>query len=171
MPDLVLNLLGTPTLVTREGEPVTPTPGAKAMALLAYLVLERRPQSREALAGLLWGESPEIEARASLRQALKQLRDSLGDVVRADRSLVQLSVPVSCDVTDFRALLDDSPGEAVAFEIPRFLEGFSVRKAPLFDEWVAATRSLLLRQCHDALGRAGREAMAHWRWREAIEMA
>ena len=87
MPAFVLNLLGTPVLATSEGQPVTPGLGGKAMALLAYLQLERRPQSREALAGLLWGESPEVEARASLRQAVKHLRDTLGDVLQADRTV------------------------------------------------------------------------------------
>jgi DNA-binding SARP family transcriptional activator len=171
MPDFLLSLLGPPTLATSQGGPVTPQPGAKAMALLAYLQLERRPQSREALASLLWGESPEVEARASLRQAVKHLRDTLGEAVRADRTLVQLAAPLGCDVTDFRALLDESPVQAAAFEIPRFLEGVSIRRAPLFDEWVSSTRSLLLRQYHDALARAAREAMGQTRWREAMDLA
>jgi DNA-binding SARP family transcriptional activator len=166
-----LTLLGVPVLATSEGSPVTPPLGAKAMALLAYLVLERRPQSREALAGLLWGESPEAEARASLRQALKHLRDVLGDVLHAERALVDLASPISCDVAEFRAALERSPARAAAFDVPRFLDGLSVRKAPLFDEWVAATRSALLRQYYEALRRVAREAMAQWRWRDAVELA
>src|ERR671919_499460 len=101
-----LTLLGVPVLATSEGSPVTPTLGAKAMALLAYLVLERRPHSREALAGLFWGESPDAEARASLRQALKHLRGVLGDVLRANRALIDLASPISCDVVEFRAALE-----------------------------------------------------------------
>ena len=62
-----------------------PQPGGKVLALLTYLVLEPGPHTREELAGLLWGESPEPEARASLRQAIKHLRDALGDIVRSDR--------------------------------------------------------------------------------------
>jgi DNA-binding SARP family transcriptional activator len=171
MPDFVLTLLGSPALATSEGAPVTPPLGGKALALLAYLQLERRPQSREALAGLLWGESPEIEARASLRQTVKHLRDTLGDVLQADRTVLRLREPLACDVTEFRALADDAPARAAAFDIPRFLDGFSVRKAPLFDEWVVVTRGALLRQYHEALGRASREAMAQWRWREAADLA
>lgn len=47
----------------------------KACGLLAYLAL--RPngcETRERLAGLLWSDSSEDQARASLRQCLKQLR-------------------------------------------------------------------------------------------------
>ena len=171
MPGFRLTLLGTPALTTVEGEPVLPLIGAKALALVAYLQLERRPQSREMLAGLLWGESPEVEARASLRQALKHLRDAMGDVLQADRTMVRLATPLACDVTEFRNLQDHAPAQAAAFDIPRFLEGFSVRKAPQFDEWTVLTRGALHRQYHDALGRAAREAMTGWRWREAVELA
>ena len=83
MSAFLLRLFGPPLLATGEAGDGVAQLGAKPLALLAYLVLERRPHSREALAGLLWGESPEVEARASLRQALKQLRDVLGDQVHA----------------------------------------------------------------------------------------
>lgn len=47
----------------------------KASAILAYLALSSTGvESREKLAGLLWSESGEEQARASLRQCLKQLR-------------------------------------------------------------------------------------------------
>src|SRR6185437_12570696 len=71
---IALTLLGLPTLAI-EGRPVVPPPGAKELGLLAYLALTGGSHTREELAGLLWGESPEAEARASLRQALKHLRD------------------------------------------------------------------------------------------------
>ncbi len=151
-----------------DGSPVAPQPGAKALGLLAYLILEPRPHGREELAGLLWGESPEPEARASLRQALKHLRDALGDVVRADRRLVELAGSVSCDVVEFRRLVSEDPGAAVRLEVPRFLSGFSVRHAPAFEEWVSETRAALRHRFVEALRDLAREAMAQRRWREAV---
>lgn len=171
MTDVRLALLGPPLLLGPEGRPIAPQPGGKALALLAYLLLEPRAHTREELAGLLWGESPEAEARASLRQALKQLREALGEALQADRRVVELTSPVGCDVLDFRRLVEQAPREAVAFEIPRFLAGFSVRHAPRFEEWVADTRALLLQAYTAALGRLAREAMGQWRWREAVELA
>ena len=59
----------------------------KALALLVYLVVTTRPQSRDTLAALLWPESDQREARASLRRILHRLREALGDdllVVDAD---------------------------------------------------------------------------------------
>ena len=88
MPIVALTLLGPPSVTLTDGGAIVPQPGAKLLALLTYLVLEQGPHSREELAGLLWGESPEPEARASLRQALKHLRDALGDILGSDRSLV-----------------------------------------------------------------------------------
>jgi DNA-binding SARP family transcriptional activator len=52
---------------------------AKTLALLAFLTLEPdTSHSREKLAALLWGDSPESRARQSLRQALYSLRRALG---------------------------------------------------------------------------------------------
>jgi DNA-binding SARP family transcriptional activator len=171
VPNFSLSLFGAPVLASDEGGPVTPPLGAKPLALLAFLVLERRPQSREALAGLLWGESPETEARASLRQALKHLRGALGEVLHADRTLIELAAPLACDVLEFRAALPQDPARAAGFDVPRFLDGFSIRRAPAFEDWVASTRVTLRRQYHEVLGRLAREAMGQWRWREAVELA
>ncbi len=171
MAGVCLTLLGPPSVRPTEGGRSTPQPGAKEIALLAYLALEPGPHTREELAGLLWGESSETEARASLRQALKHLRTNLGPVIRSDRAVVELAVPLDCDVRDFKRLVHQEPGRALNTEVPRFLAGFSVRHAPQFDEWVASTRRELLRQYEQALGTLAREAMGQWRWREAIELA
>ncbi|MGD8475316.1 MAG: winged helix-turn-helix domain-containing protein [Anaerolineae bacterium] len=72
-----IRFLGPPTL-TKTGHPVR-LHSAKALALLAYLVLEADTiHSREKLAELLWGETPEPRARQSLRQALYSMRRALG---------------------------------------------------------------------------------------------
>jgi DNA-binding SARP family transcriptional activator len=171
LPATQLTLIGSPAVAHRDGEKVTPQPGAKALALLGYLTLEQGPHSREALADLLWGESAEMEARASLRQALKQLRTCLGGVVRCERQLVELTGPVDCDVLDFLAKADEDPGAAVRIDIPRFLAGFSIRHAPQFDDWVAETRAALLRRYVSVLGTLTRDALDQRRWRDAIERA
>jgi DNA-binding SARP family transcriptional activator len=166
-----LTLIGSPSVCAPDGGRITPQPGAKALALLAYLTLEPRPHTREALADLLWGESAEMEARASLRQALKQLRTSLGDVVHCDRQLVELTERVECDVLEFLAKAERDPQAAAGIDIPRFLAGFSIRHAPQFDDWVADTRSALLRRYVSVLGTLARDALDQRRWREAIERA
>lgn len=49
----------------------------KAQELLCILLLRRRPQPRELLAGLLWADHPMSTARGYLRKALWQLQNGL----------------------------------------------------------------------------------------------
>ena len=171
MAGVVLTLLGPPSVGLTEGGAIVPQPGAKVLALLTYLVLEPGAHSREELAGLLWGESSEVEARASLRQAIKHLRDAVGDIVCCDRAKIELSASIECEVRDFRQSVQKDPQRALTTDVSRFLAGFSVRHAPQFDDWLAATRRELLQQYEHALGTLARDAMKQWRWREAIELA
>jgi DNA-binding SARP family transcriptional activator len=144
---------------------------AKSLALLTYLVLEPGPHSREELAGLLWGESSDEEARASLRQALKRLRGDLGEILQCDRSVIQLCGPIDCPVREFRERVLQEPRLAMEVDVPRFLAGFSIRHAPQFEEWATELRRRLLRQYQEALGTLCREAMGQWRWRDAVGLA
>ncbi|MCL7454095.1 MAG: hypothetical protein M8467_13710 [Anaerolineae bacterium] len=82
MAALSIRLFG-PFEVELDGEPVTRFVTDKARALLAYLAVEAdRPHRREALAGLLWPEVPEPAARGSLRTALNNVRQVVGDRAR-----------------------------------------------------------------------------------------
>ena len=171
MADVKLTLLGPPSVELTEGRTIVPQPAAKVLALLTFLVLEPGPHTREELAGLLWGESSEEQARSSLRQAIKHLRRQLGPVIRCDRAVIQLAAPMDCEVSAFREGVLQQPRLATTIDVPRFLAGFSVRHAPRFDEWAAETRRGLMRQLHEALATLAREAMGQWRWRDAIELA
>lgn len=78
MPTLHVRLFGK--LHVRNGDE-TPRglEGCKAQELFGYLLLHRdRPHSREALAGLLWGETTTERSKKYLRQALWQLQTAFG---------------------------------------------------------------------------------------------
>ena len=74
----------------------------------------------------------------------------------------------SCD----SGAAEESPSTPPRFEIPRFLEGFSVRRAPQFDEWVSAARGGPAPSLPPG-ARPGRRARRwrQWRWREAVDLA
>ena len=144
---------------------------AKDLGLLTFLALQPGPHTREELASLLWGDSSEIDARASLRQTLKHIRNRLGGAVRCDRVTVELVGPFECDVRDFKQQVQQDPHRALTTDIHRFLAGFSLRHAPQFEEWVTETRRGLLRLYEHALGTLAREAMGQWRWRDVVELA
>jgi DNA-binding SARP family transcriptional activator len=65
--------------VRRDEQALHGLDARKAQELFAYLLLHRgHPQSRELLAGLLWGDSSTDQSRKYLRQALWQLQTALG---------------------------------------------------------------------------------------------
>ena len=79
MSRLSIRALGT-LLITLNGNPVIGFESDKVRALLVYLAVESdQPHRREKLAGLLWPEYVERSARASLRNALANLRLVIGD--------------------------------------------------------------------------------------------
>lgn len=173
MPGFALHLLGPPKVVDPRGD-AAPRPGigaSKCLALLSYLILERGPHTREELAALLWGDSPDNAARASLRQSLKRLRAATGDLLHVDRATVTLSEAVDCDVKDFLRAAERQPAQAARFEVPRFFEGFALRHAAAFDEWLAAKRRALLHRYEDTLRAAARDALGRSQWREAAGWA
>jgi DNA-binding SARP family transcriptional activator len=74
---LQLILLG-PMELRCGGQPHAKPPTLKSQSLLAYLALHRnRPQNRDHLADLFWGDRPERKARRSLTTALWHIRRSL----------------------------------------------------------------------------------------------
>jgi len=135
-------------------------PGRKARALVAYLALAgERPQSRDRLAGLLWADSGEEQARTSLRQALSGLRKSLGDsnVLIADSAAIALAPgAVTCDVREFAdALAEGSPSaleRAALLYRGDLLEGFQAG-ALEFDEWLTVERERWRQQALALLAR------------------
>ncbi|MCC7362125.1 MAG: tetratricopeptide repeat protein [Anaerolineales bacterium] len=129
----------------------------KVPALLAYLAVTRRPHQREALAGLLWGERAEADARNNLRQALSNLRQLLAPFLMITRDSVALdpSAAVGVDVLAFEEHFRAGGGapltpagaarlsEAAALYQGDFLAGLAVRDAPEFEDWMLAQRSRL----------------------------
>ena len=168
MPGLTLQLLGPPSASVSRAPPGPGMGAAKNLALLAYLALEPGSHSREELAALLWGESPEHAARASLRQALRRLRAAVGDDLRIGHDTVELQGPVECDVTAFLATANGHPERAAGFDVPHFLAGLSLRHARGFEEWADLKRRELLRRYEDVLRVTTRQAIADSRWRDAI---
>lgn len=74
---LRIELLGGLELIGANGAPITVS-ARKVAALAAYLAMVRRPQGRDALAAMFWGDRAEEQARMSLRQALSALRTAQG---------------------------------------------------------------------------------------------
>src|SRR5262245_20264399 len=99
-------------------------PGQKDRAVLAILALSRGATlSRDKLTGLLWGDRGDVQARDSLKHALKHIRQVLGDPVSveagegliiADRNEVRLAPDcIDVDVIAFEHLIRKGTPEAL----------------------------------------------------------
>ena len=149
-----LYLFGTPRL-EREGQAIS-IGRRKVIALLAYLAVSGRGQSRDHLLALLWPEFDNASARNNLRRDLSYLRKLLGpEYIQSDHSQIGLnhSSGLWLDVTTFRqhmsAVTAHHPDrsnlctdcvsalqEALNLAHTDFLDGFSLIDAAEFNEWL-----------------------------------
>jgi predicted ATPase/DNA-binding SARP family transcriptional activator len=179
--ELNLSFLGSPHIARSQTGNIT-FPKRKALALLAYLVIEsEHSHSRESLLGLFWPELPTAAAQNNLRVVLSQLRKGMGE--ESDDSQPYLigkrfdlgfnpHSDYTLDVTLFLDLVAATRAHqhsnrpdcsecaerlAQAIELVRgeFLEGFSLGDAPAFDEWLFVQRERLHLQITAALEELG----------------
>src|SRR5437867_163024 len=136
----------------------------KNLALLMYLA--RSPKgvrTREHLTGLLWGDKPEEKARHSLNEAVHVLRLCAGDDgFQSDTAQVRIApgtVELDTDTFERLAVAGDYAGAAALIN-GAFLEGFSVRGASEFDDWLTAERQHWCRRSVDVLVRRAEQLLA-----------
>src|SRR5215510_10532603 len=151
MAGLKLTLLGGFGALLTNGEAVE-LPAQKDRALLAFLAIgSGAVHSRDRLAGLLWSEHGDQQARDSLKQSLMRLRRGLGDngggMLRTDRQSIGLDRDaVSVDTLLFERLVRDGTVEALAQAAALYrgdlLDGIAVRD-PAFEDWLLMERQRL----------------------------
>ena len=176
MARLSLSFFGS-FLVSLDGRPVHGFESGKVRALLAYLAVESdRPHSRDALAGLLWPNQPELAAHASLSQALANLRRAIGDsaarppFLKITRDSIQFNTESdhTLDVAEFLGRLTawklhvhrraetcklcaDRLQAAADLYRGNFLEEFFLRGNERFEDWLLLKRERLRRLALEAL--------------------
>jgi len=143
---LQLRLLGGFELRSDRGRDTTPA-GRKVRALLACLALSPGyPWPREKLMALLWSDRGEEQARASLRQALAELRRTLGEPspLRTEHDVVNLDpATIVVDALEFERLAKAGKmKESAALYRGLLLEGHGVRDGA-FEEWLLVERTRL----------------------------
>jgi len=141
-----LTLLGGFALESGDGGELT-LPTRKDRLLLAYLALSAgTPHTRDRLAGLLWGDRAEAQARDSLRQALAGIRQAFRraalDPVRADRETVAFVMDgIEVDAVEFARLATETHAfdRAVALYRGNLLDGIDGVTTE-FEEWLRPER-------------------------------
>lgn len=161
MDSFSVRTLGFPEI--RCDDRLCPLALRKGLALLVYLAEAKGPVGRDAVATMLWPESPSEVVRARLRRLLHRLQLALGDVLAADRSTVRLSAALDLKVDShrFEAACDRGEYErACALYQADFLDGFSAGDCPQFDEWAFFRREALRGRAIQALERVVQEKQA-----------
>jgi TolB-like protein len=176
MPGLKLTLLGGFEALLTTGEAVD-LPAQKDRALLAVLAIgSGAAHSRDRLAGLLWSEHGDQQARDSLKQALMRLRRGLGgDLLRADRQSIGLDAEaVSVDTLRFERLVRDDSLEALTQAAALYhgdlLDGLAVRD-PAFEDWLLIERQRLRQLFERALAALMAKALARGDAESAVAAA
>lgn len=160
----------------------------KSLALLVYLRVTKRDDSREFLANLFYPEYDQQHALANLRRALSSLKKSLPDkLLEADREKLGLRDyrAVWLDIEEFQKQISASKThnhpngqacsdclrsleEAIQLHRGDFLEGFNLRDCPDFDHWQIWQGESLRQEFAGALQRVAEEYAAHGEWGRAI---
>ena len=143
-------LIGPFAITDPAGNVLTPK-SQKSQAVLAMLALSLRgSRSRVWLRDKLWSDRPEDQASASLRQALLDIRKSLGDardILVADKNTVSLCMDrIRLDIDEFLTEGHAAGKDELAAE--HFLEGVDVRD-PEFEEWLTLERQVWQRRCDE----------------------
>ncbi len=151
-------LFGPICVLDGAGTRLTPK-NQKSKAALAMLALAPRgSRSRVWLRDKLWSDRGEDQASASLRQALLDIRKSLGpnhkDILHSDKYAVTLNLSrVTVDAIEFLEQVEHKSC-SVSFSMDtvseHFLEGFDICD-PEFESWLMLERQIWGRRFSDLL--------------------
>jgi len=163
-----LCLLG-PALVERNGQAIPRLASGKALALLAYLVVQGQPVSREHLADLFWRHLPPDRGRANLSWTLNKISSLLPGCLDASRESVRFCRGDGCwlDLDDFaahdlaRSSVDvPSLAQAVdrlqkAADLYRgdFLQGLALNDCADYELWLVGERERWRQRAVDVLAK------------------
>lgn len=132
MPTLSLHLFGRFS-ASCDGRSLHGIDGSKVQELFCYLLLYRKPHSREILASTFWGDSSTSQSKKNLRQALWQLQATLKAnfgptpvlIVEADRVSLNPVLDLWLDVAEFErafALMNQTSNRQLEESVARLVQ-------------------------------------------------
>lgn len=172
---LQIELLGA-LQITENNQPISLSRSKKIEGLLVYVAMQSRPSLRHTLMGLLFPESPEDQARTTLRQTLRRLRKTINDenapipYLLLEKETIQLNPAsdITIDVHQFESMASGcafhSPNgdsqcadclsaweSAASLYRGSFLTDFYLEDCAEFEAWAEAQRAVLRQTMHDTL--------------------
>ena len=155
--------LGTLEVTMDGAEPPAQLLWKKNIALLLYLARSpKRRCTREQLIGLLWPDKDDAAARQSMREAIRVVRQCVGeDRLKTTGDVVQLlDGAVELDTDQFEKLAQQRDwAHTTPLINGEFVHGFKVADAAGFEDWLTIERSLWHGRAMDALLRHAEERL------------
>jgi predicted ATPase/DNA-binding SARP family transcriptional activator len=153
--------------ILKGEKPVRELRSRKAQALLVYLAGTTKSHAREVLADMFWSESSQLQAMSNLRDVLHTLRKYLKPFINITRYSVNLNPEavvwldvneldsvltiMQADEGDLTAMTAEKLETALALYQSDFLDGFYIRGARGFEEWLLYERERIRLGTLDAL--------------------
>jgi len=147
-----------------SGTDMTPT-GRKTRALIGYLCIVGKPVGRERLASLLWGDRGDEQARASLRQAIYEVRSMLGGdrLLKLERDTVVIGDDVNTDMDAITAAAQSGDLQQLSHALSEWRGDFFEDMPSIdesFDTWLQAERHRVQENLVNAAVEAAKAGMA-----------
>ena len=136
--------LGTLDVTLNGAEAPSQLRWKKNIALLLYLArAPKRRCTREQLIGLLWPDKDDDAARQSVREAIRVVRQYVGESLTTTGDVVQLLAgAVELDADQLETLVQQRDWtHATPLINGHFLDGFKVPDAAGFEDWLTVERS------------------------------
>jgi DNA-binding SARP family transcriptional activator/Tfp pilus assembly protein PilF len=170
-----IQLLGTLSIVD-DGETSVLLSSTKGCALLAYLIVRGRTETREHVADLLWDANSTAEGLRNLRVLLTRIRANLPDVTVSRKTLA--FTPTAEEQVDYLTLaqaLKVKDEALLLANLPLYqgdlLAGFYLEDAPRFQEWLTVERERLRRTVLNAHNWLCQKLAVEARWQQGAEVA
>ena len=163
--------------IYHKGQPITHFRSQKALALLAFLITEDRPVTREYLAGLIWPEATQAQALGLLRRSLYSLSKQLPDCLETSQRTISFrqDAPAHIDTRQFAQLAaqNDTIAWTAAIDLYRasFLEGVYLSDCPAFEQWLITEQRRWQDQADDLLARLIQALIDQGDYRTALTYA
>ncbi|MEM7800534.1 MAG: tetratricopeptide repeat protein, partial [Chloroflexota bacterium] len=148
----------------------------KGCALLVYMLMQKSPQRREAIADLLWDAPTTARSLHNLRQLLSRVRDGLPELDIGRRTIeLHSDMETSVDWYQLETALDEDDAVTQAKAIQtvyrgEFLSGVYIEDAPRFNEWVAVTREQMRQTVWQAFDAICQAFCTQEKWQEGVHL-
>ena len=174
-PQWTVKTLGASAL--HDGNKVAKLSRRKSLALLIYLVVNKREYERESLANLFWPDLSESDGRTALRACVSDLNKALGNNWHSQNGSslsLNFKFPITTDLQNL--MLSSKSTKIVSQQVlteycEDFLTGFRLEGCDVFEEWCYVQKEFAKTKLFELLESQLNMALTEQDWPRVSEIA